>query len=140
MQSNCIFKKVMHSSRYGWVVVVASFLIQAITGSVGYIQGMLYPEFLRAFEAGNVTTAWVSSIQIAVWFTCGKNLCLNLISTIQMQNNNYKNCCIIRVHNEEKCCIRRVHNVTLILKICVLYTVHVCELQLTPQNCKICAG
>lgn len=54
---------------YGWVVVFASFLIQAITGSVGYIHGMMYPEFLRTFEAGVVTTSWVSSIQVAVWFT-----------------------------------------------------------------------
>ena len=56
---------------YGWVVVLASFCMQAITGGVAYVQGLMYPHFVEAMRSDHVTVAWACTLQVSVWFTGG---------------------------------------------------------------------
>ena len=56
---------------WGWVVVAASFTIQALTIGVTYTFGVLYVDLLRVFQAGEFTTAWIGSIQPALLYLTG---------------------------------------------------------------------
>ena len=56
---------------FGWIVVLASFCMQALTGGIAYVQGLMYPQFLEAMGADPITTAWACSMQMSIWFTGG---------------------------------------------------------------------
>ncbi|XP_013193261.1 monocarboxylate transporter 14 [Amyelois transitella] len=51
---------------WGWVVVLASFIISMIADGISFSFGLLYIEFLEEFEASKSTTAWIGSLFIAV--------------------------------------------------------------------------
>ena len=56
---------------FGWIVVLASFCMQALTGGIAYVQGLMYPQFLEAMGSSRITTACVCSMQMSIWFTGG---------------------------------------------------------------------
>ncbi|XP_076162612.1 monocarboxylate transporter 5-like isoform X2 [Ptiloglossa arizonensis] len=56
---------------WGYVVVLASFLIHLITDGVTYSFGVFYLEFLYYFEEGKGATAWVASILVGVTLCSG---------------------------------------------------------------------
>ena len=43
---------------YGWVIVVSSFLLQAVGGGVAFSFGVFFVEFLLTFDQGKGITAW----------------------------------------------------------------------------------
>ncbi|XP_026324937.1 monocarboxylate transporter 14-like [Hyposmocoma kahamanoa] len=51
---------------WGWVVVLASFIISMIADGISFSFGLLYIEFLDEFQASKSTTAWIGSLFIAV--------------------------------------------------------------------------
>ncbi|XP_053607820.1 monocarboxylate transporter 14-like [Plodia interpunctella] len=51
---------------WGWVVVLASFIISMIADGISFSFGLLYIEFLEEFGASKSTTAWIGSLFIAV--------------------------------------------------------------------------
>ena len=59
---------------FGWFVVAASFCMQAITGGVAYVQGLMYLHFVEAMRSDMVTVAWACTLQVSVWFTGGRNI------------------------------------------------------------------
>lgn len=51
---------------WGWVVVVATFVLCAIADGVTFSFGMLYPGFVKEFEASNSATSVIGSLFMAV--------------------------------------------------------------------------
>ncbi|XP_017752869.1 PREDICTED: monocarboxylate transporter 12 [Eufriesea mexicana] len=56
---------------WGYIVVLASFLIHVIADGVTYSFGVFYLEFLYYFEEGKGTTAWIASILVGVTLCSG---------------------------------------------------------------------
>ncbi|XP_053970364.1 monocarboxylate transporter 12 [Hylaeus volcanicus] len=56
---------------WGYVVVLASFLIHVITDGLTYSFGVFYLEFLYYFEGGKGATAWIASILVGVTLCSG---------------------------------------------------------------------
>lgn len=57
---------------WGWMVVLASFLINMISDGVGYTFGLLYVEFLHEFKASKSATSWIGSLFMAIPLIAGK--------------------------------------------------------------------
>ena len=57
---------------YGWIVVVASFLMQTISGGLAFSVGVYFVEFLETFKEGAGNTAWTGSINTGLLFGAGK--------------------------------------------------------------------
>ena len=57
---------------YGWVVVVASFLLQTVSGGIAFSVAVYFVEFLETFKGGKGETAWVGSINTGLLFGAGK--------------------------------------------------------------------
>ncbi|KAF7662242.1 hypothetical protein LDENG_00241320 [Lucifuga dentata] len=51
---------------WGWVIVVASFMAQLLAYGSPQSVGVLYPEWLQAFQKGKGMTAWVGSLVAGV--------------------------------------------------------------------------
>lgn len=47
---------------WGWIIVVASFMAQFLSSGSPQSVGVLYPEWLSAFQEGKGMTAWVGSM------------------------------------------------------------------------------
>lgn len=60
---------------YGWVVVFASFMLQALTIGITYTFGVMFVDLLEAFGAGESTTSWIGSIQPALLYFTGQFMC-----------------------------------------------------------------
>lgn len=58
---------------YGWLVVLGSFLLQALTIGITYTFGVLFVDLLEAFDAGESTTSWIGSIQPALLYFTGQS-------------------------------------------------------------------
>jgi len=58
---------------WGWMVVLASFLIHVIADGIVYSFGIFYMEFLHYFKGGKGETAWVGSLVPGVCLTVGKS-------------------------------------------------------------------
>lgn len=56
---------------YGWIVVVASFLMQTISGGLAFSVGVYFVEFLETFKEGAGNTAWTGSINTGLLFGAG---------------------------------------------------------------------
>lgn len=56
---------------YGWIIVMASFLLQAISGGIAFSVGVFFVEFLEAFKDTNGRTAWIGSINTGLLFGAG---------------------------------------------------------------------
>ncbi len=57
---------------YGWVVLTASFMLQAISGGIAFSVGVFFVEFLEAFDEGKGVTAWIGAINTGLLFGAGK--------------------------------------------------------------------
>lgn len=51
---------------WGWAIVVASFMAQLLAYGSPQSVGVLYPEWLHAFQEGKGMTAWVGSLVAGV--------------------------------------------------------------------------
>lgn len=51
---------------WGWAIVVASFMTQLLAYGSPQSMGVLYPEWLHAFQEGKGMTAWVGSLVAGV--------------------------------------------------------------------------
>ncbi|XP_045199403.2 monocarboxylate transporter 12-like [Mercenaria mercenaria] len=56
---------------WGWMVVLASFLIHVIADGIVYSFGIFYMEFLEYFKGGKGETAWVGSLVPGVTLSVG---------------------------------------------------------------------
>ncbi|XP_078036443.1 uncharacterized protein LOC144469738 isoform X2 [Augochlora pura] len=56
---------------WGWVVVVAAFIVNLIGDGVTFSFGVIYVEFLNYFDEGKFKTAWIGSIFMAMPLLCG---------------------------------------------------------------------
>lgn len=68
---------------WGWLVVMASFLINMISDGVGYTFGLLYVEFLNEFGASKSATSWIGSLFMSIPLIAGKFLFWLSFITIQ---------------------------------------------------------
>lgn len=74
--------------QWGWLVVLASFLINMISDGVGYTFGLLYVEFLHEFKASKSATSWIGSLFMAMpliagkFYNLGTQLCIGIHFTI----------------------------------------------------------
>ena len=58
---------------WGWWVVFASFVQQALSIGVTYTFGVLLVDLLRYFDEKESTMAWIGSIQPCLLYFTGKN-------------------------------------------------------------------
>ncbi|KAJ2953818.1 hypothetical protein O0L34_g1446 [Tuta absoluta] len=56
---------------WGWMVVLASFMIHIVTDGMTYTFGVFYAEFLTYFNEGTGATAWIVSILIGMTLSSG---------------------------------------------------------------------
>lgn len=56
---------------WGWLVVAASFTLQALTIGITYTFGVLFVDLLDYFKESESTTAWIGSIQPALLYFTG---------------------------------------------------------------------
>ena len=56
---------------WGWIIVLASFIIHVIILGIVYSFGIFYVEFLHYFNGGKGETAWVGSMVAGVMYTVG---------------------------------------------------------------------
>ncbi|XP_059046184.1 monocarboxylate transporter 14 isoform X2 [Achroia grisella] len=56
---------------WGWMVVIASFMIHIVTDGMTYSFGVFYAEFLTYFNEGKGKTAWIVSILVGVTLSSG---------------------------------------------------------------------
>ena len=59
---------------WGWVVVLSSFTLQALTIGITYTFGIMYVELLNNFQASRSDTAWIGSIQPCLLYFTGRVL------------------------------------------------------------------
>ncbi|ELT96150.1 hypothetical protein CAPTEDRAFT_179028 [Capitella teleta] len=59
----------MQSGLYSVALVLAAFLLNALSCGISYTFGLYYIEFLEVFKEGSVVTSWIGSINYAV--QCG---------------------------------------------------------------------
>lgn len=64
---------------WGWLVVLASFILQALTIGITYTFGVLFVALLDEFGESEATTSWIGSIQPALLYFTGK---LSMLRTI----------------------------------------------------------
>lgn len=57
---------------WGWIVVLASFLVHVIVDGIMYSNGIFYFEFLNFFQNGKGETAWVMSLVPGFMLIIGK--------------------------------------------------------------------
>ena len=60
-------KPTVQDRGYAWVIVAASFFIQAIQDGVRFSYGLFFVEFLKEFNKGKGQTAWVGSITLSAF-------------------------------------------------------------------------
>ncbi|XP_072397347.1 monocarboxylate transporter 12-like [Diabrotica undecimpunctata] len=56
---------------YGWIVVIATFLIYAIAEGISFVFGLLYVEFLHEFKGSKSATSWIGSLFVALPLVSG---------------------------------------------------------------------
>nr|CAI5858326.1 unnamed protein product [Callosobruchus analis] len=56
---------------WGWMVVLASFVLNAISEGVSFSFGLMYSEFLNEFRASKSATSWVGSLFLALALLAG---------------------------------------------------------------------
>lgn len=61
---------------WGWMVVFAAFIINAISEGISFSFGLLYSEFLVEFKASKSTTSWIGSLFIAMPLLAGESVVL----------------------------------------------------------------
>lgn len=57
---------------WGWLVVLAAFIINMLSDGVGFTFGLLYIEFLNEFGASKSATSWIGSLFMALPLIAGK--------------------------------------------------------------------
>lgn len=57
---------------WGWMVVLASFIIHVIADGIVYSFGIFYIEFLHYYKGGKGETAWVGSLVPGVTLSVGE--------------------------------------------------------------------
>lgn len=58
-------------SRYGWVIVFASFMCNMIVDGIAYTFGVFLGEFVSYFGEGKGKVAWVGSLLSGVYLSAG---------------------------------------------------------------------
>ena len=56
---------------WGWFIVLASFLLQALTIGITYTFGVMFIKFMDVFESDEGTTSWIGSIQPCLLYLTG---------------------------------------------------------------------
>lgn len=56
---------------WGWLVVIACFVINMMSDGVSFTFGLLYIEFLHEFKASKSATAWIGSLFMALPLLAG---------------------------------------------------------------------
>jgi len=68
--------------RYGWAVVAAAFAINFLADGLNLSSGIMMIEFLRHFDHGRGSMAFIGAVQTAVFHLVGKKLLLiNILYT-----------------------------------------------------------
>ena len=58
-------------SRYGWVIVLASFLNHVFVDGISFTFGVFFPEFLKEFGAGVGKTTLIGSLLVGTYLLTG---------------------------------------------------------------------
>lgn len=56
---------------YGWVIVVAFFLIEILVDGIRFSWGLYFVEFLNAFNRTKADTAWIGALMVGTYNLCG---------------------------------------------------------------------
>lgn len=56
---------------FGWVIVLASFIISVIIDGIAFSFGLIYTELLNYFEESKTKTAWIGAFHLAVPLLAG---------------------------------------------------------------------
>ncbi|CAH1954288.1 unnamed protein product [Acanthoscelides obtectus] len=56
---------------WGWMVVLAAFVLNAVSEGVSFSFGLMYSEFLNEFKASKSATSWVGSLFLALALLAG---------------------------------------------------------------------
>ena len=56
---------------YGWIVVMASFVVHTVTWGIGYSSGALYTHLLAAHNQTRFETAGVGAVVMSMTALCG---------------------------------------------------------------------
>ncbi|XP_056643692.1 monocarboxylate transporter 12-like [Diorhabda sublineata] len=71
-------KSVIPDGGYGWIVLLATFLIYAIAEGISFAFGLLFVEFLYEFNGSKSATSWVGSLFVALPLISGP-VCSTLV-------------------------------------------------------------
>ncbi|KAK9508620.1 hypothetical protein O3M35_006141 [Rhynocoris fuscipes] len=74
---------------WGWVVVIASFLVNLIADGITFSFGVIYVEFLKYFGEGKSKTAWIGSLFMAIPLLSGP------IASFLTDRYGCKKCCVM---------------------------------------------
>ncbi|XP_073997465.1 monocarboxylate transporter 14-like [Rhodnius prolixus] len=74
---------------WGWVVVIASFLVNLIADGITFSFGVIFVEFLHYFGEGKSKTAWIGSLFMAIPLLSGP------IASFLTDRYGCKKCCVI---------------------------------------------
>uniref|UniRef100_A0A6P7FY16 Monocarboxylate transporter 9-like n=1 Tax=Diabrotica virgifera virgifera TaxID=50390 RepID=A0A6P7FY16_DIAVI len=56
---------------WGWMIVLAAFVVNGISEGISFSFGLLYVEFLNAFDASKSATSWIGSLFLAMPLLAG---------------------------------------------------------------------
>ena len=59
---------------YAWVILTCAFLTFELGNGFRQVFGILYPEILERYEAGQLQTSWIITIQVLHWGLMGKDI------------------------------------------------------------------
>lgn len=74
---------------WGWVVVIASFLVNLIADGITFSFGVIFVEFLHYFGEGKSKTAWIGSLFMAIPLLSGP------IASFLTDRYGCRKCCVV---------------------------------------------
>ena len=65
---------------YAWVILTCAFLAFGLGNGFRQTFGILYPEILDRYQAGQLRTSWIITIQVLHWGLMGTYICVVVIT------------------------------------------------------------
>ena len=73
-ENSDVIRLTVFISRYGWLIVLASFLNHVLVDGISFTFGVFYIEFLDEFQASTSKTSLVGSLLVGTYLMTGKDV------------------------------------------------------------------
>ena len=71
---------------YGWVIVMASFIVIFLLMGFGYSLGVYLVQFVEEFQASRASISWIMAFHNGIAYLLGKNIFLLIVNAIGYQH------------------------------------------------------